>query len=218
MATWPTVSDLIAFLDASGLAVANADLSAMQLDLAIASAIDAFEADTGFDPFIAAAADSTRYFSPDGTKVIDLRCGLVASPTSVSVSYDPGSGYAGTELTTDDYWLKPDSANGTTKPYTWIECAGVPRGLPRSIVIVGKWGYTPNATGPAEDARYAVLCKASAVIAPQMRKLLGGGVISWREGDTQRQYGSAGSIAAAMADWDLGYAPVVRKYRREVVV
>lgn len=218
MATWPTVSDAVSFMEAAGLTVSNTSLTNMKFDLALAAAIDAFETDTGFDPFIAAAADSTRYYSPDGTKIIDLRGGLVASPTSVTVSYDPGGGYNGTELTTSDYWMKPDGADGSTQPYTWIECAGVPRGLPRSIVIVGKFGYTPNATGPAEDARYAVLCKAAAIIAPQMRRELGNGVISWREGDTQRQYGAEGSIAAAIADWEAGYKPVVNRYKREVIV
>ncbi len=187
-ATWPTAADLLLFLQAAGLVTDTLteaqDL--LELDTAIEAARAEFEQRTHWEPFLA-ATQTRKYDAPLGTNLI-LDAGLLTC-TSVSV--------AGALLVADiDYWLAPANAALRGRPYTRVEFRSMPVCDPQQIVIVGSWGRF--AALPPE-ARLAVLGGAARRLAPQLGAAVSRGVVMWREGDVQEQYGPEpfGGLAAA---------------------
>lgn len=151
MTDWPTSEELGALFAARGVS-----LSGLSPQACIDAAISAFERDTGYRPFKAETADSTRYFSVQDVGhrgLLDLRAGYV-SVTSVTVGVSATE--VGSALTVNvDYWAEPVSGDG---PINFIRFLSEPAGYPRSIVVAGKRGYA--ASIPAE-AWQAVLNRAA---------------------------------------------------------
>lgn len=211
--TMPTAGDLQTFLAASNIIEEppTGDHSSLLFGAAVAAGLRWWEDATGFDPFEAAAADVTRYLSPDGTALLEPGFGITAALTSLTVGYSTTS--SGTALTANqDYWLEPLNAIADGKPATLIRFSCRQTGLPRSIVVVGKLGYCPNATIP-EDAWYGVLLASAAVLGPQLDALQSqGGLKRMTEGDVTYEYG------ALAGTWRDQATALARQFRRAVVI
>lgn len=188
-AAWPSPANLKDFLAGAGIVASPPAGDALLLDYAgaVAEALELFEDQTGYHPFMAAVADATRHYSPDGSDVLDLRGGVAAALTSLTVGYSPTS--AGTALTVNqDYWLKPINALAEGRPANYIQFAGRQSGTERSIVIVGKFGYCANGAIP-EAAYQAVLRLASVRLLPQIQSMASqGGLKRLTEGDVTYEW------------------------------
>lgn len=209
----PTAGDLQAYLAAANIIEQppQGDHAALMFDAAIHAGLRQWEEYTGFEPFEAASTDATRYLSPDGTALLDLPFGIVAPLTSLTVGYSAYS--TGIPLTANqDYWLEPLNAIGNGFPATAIRFACRQTGMARSIVVVGKIGYCPNATIP-EDAWYGVLLASAAVLGPQLDALQSqGGLKRMTEGDVTYEYG------ALAGTWRDQATALARQFRRAVVI
>lgn len=193
---WPTTDELEAFLLATRLEAATDSTLSELLDLqgAIDAAVEDLEGATGYKPFLAdSVAGSlsgngetarTRYFTPDGTDLLDLKGGLVWIE-SVAVGVSNTSD--GTDLTEDEGWYAmPDNAAEEEKPWSWIEFAGDQSGGRRSIAVRGIWGYGYFVP---ELAFQAVLARAAEILMPQIVTLMTAGLVRRRAGDEEEQYG-----------------------------
>jgi len=209
MNAWPTVDELKAWLAAANLIElpATGEAALLEYGAAVDAGLEAWEAATGYTPFMAAATDVTRYYTPDGSDLLDLRGGLVAAPTSVAVGYSPTS--AGTVLTADhDYWLLPLNAISMGRPATSIRFSARQGGQPQSIVITGRFGYCLNGAIP-EDAWLAVLLASVEHLLPQLDTLMSrGGLRRLQEGDVTYEYGD---LRSSLGD---KLARVAARYRR----
>lgn len=187
MAVFVTETELQQFLVAAGLVTNPIEGLEQYLELgqAIEAATEWLEEYSGYYPFVADAAASARRFSPGEDRLLLLRAGLLSVTWVKTGLLIDGSG--GTSLTRDqDYRLLPETAEHRGKPWTMIEFASVPSGDPRSIEIKGSWGYCSAATAAASRA---VLARATCELLPQIGQRLSEGVVKWREGDVERQYG-----------------------------
>lgn len=106
--------------------------------------------------------DATNYY--DGipptatdfitTKIVDE---IAAAPTSVSVSMS-GDPSAFVALSSADYFMQPYNATNSGKPYTKIALnmiSGAYKAwpcLPRSIQVVGKFGYSTSVPADVQEA------------------------------------------------------------------
>lgn len=206
---WPTAADLAQWLASAGVmdVPPTGALAGLDLEAALAAGLSEWERATGFEPFEAAASDTARYYSPDGSCFLDLGAGLVAAPTSVVVGYSPTS--AGTALTANqDYWLWPLNAIASGHPATAIRFAAPQRGAPMSIVITGKFGACLHATIP-EDAWLGVMLAAAEQLLPQIEAVLShGGMRSIQEGDVSYSYEGLAS------KWHGQWTSLANRYRR----
>lgn len=205
----PTAGDLQTFLAASNIIEEppTGDHSSLLFGAAVAAGLRQWEDATGFDPFDAAAADVTRYYSPHGGDYLELEGGVTAALTSLTVGYSTTS--AGTALTANqDYWLEPLNAIANSRAATAVRFSCRQYGLPRSIVVVGKFGAVPNAAIP-EDAWFGVMLASACVIMPQLETLLShGGMKKFSEGDVSYEFGG---IAAS---WEKQWQALAGQYRR----
>lgn len=119
---------------------------------------------TGRDPgAFAVAADTTRYFTGNGSKLL-LVDELAAAPTTVAVAetgdIDDASGTGGTYTTwsTADYLPYPYNALERGEPYTALELEPLNGAkstwtrYPKGVKITGKFGYSTAVPGPIMQA------------------------------------------------------------------
>jgi hypothetical protein len=191
-AAWPTLAEVTAKLTARGVTVEPAEVTS-----AIAAAVSQWERETNIYPFLAETQDSTVLLDPPAWRTgdprrLDLRSCYV-SFTTVTVE--------DTVLTEGDsgYYTVPDAA-----PYTALEFNDVVDGLPRSIEIVGKRGY--SATVP-DDAWLAVMDLAVERLISRANST--GNVEKIKQGGVEIQYGKT-SYDSARAE----LSQTASRYRR----
>jgi hypothetical protein len=213
-AAWPTGTALRDFLAGANIVASPPAGDALLIDYdgAADAALERFEDQTGYHPFMAAAADATLYYTPDRTDVLDLEGGVAAALTSLTVGYSPTS--TGTALTVnEDYWLMPLNAIVEGRAANYIRFGAVQHGLPRSIVVVGKFGFCANAAIP-EAAYQTVLYLAALEVAPQVQAMLSsGGLTKLTEGDVTYEYGAG----ALIETWNRRARSGVMQFKRLVV-
>jgi len=179
---YPTSTDLQALLDGAGVSYGSTDLTG-----AIQSATEEFERRTGWIPFGTDVVDRTLWFDPPAWGsfgcVLSLRYGL-QSLTSLTVGIaTDGSG--GTVLTQGvDFRLAPYDGGQDKKPYTKIEFINLPYGTPKSIKVIGKFGYTSTLKA---DVKNAILGYAASQV---MQDLVGstGSVKREKQGPVEIEY------------------------------
>lgn len=215
---WPVRNDLIDFLQSAGILPDPVTGAAAKIDYATActDALQQFESDTGYRPFMAASADSTRKFTPKGGRYLDLQGGLPAAPTSVTIGVDTVS--AGTVQTiNEDFYMEEANAPAEGRPYTSIRFATNQTGAIDSIRIPGKWGFCANGAIP-EHAWNAVLRQAALIVFPQVRAKVSQGLVEWRRGDETKRWGEKGAFAAERDEWACSYNSAVMRYIRDIIV
>jgi hypothetical protein len=155
-----TLDDLKTNMADSGLdGVADYDVV---MDALITRASRMIDRLTGREPgAFAVTADTTRYFTP--TCPTEVWIGeLAAAPTTVSMS-QTGSLTDHTDLASTDYILWPYNAALEGRPYRRIDLDtlngdyGVYYQFPKSIKVVGKFGYAESAP---EEVVQATLVQA----------------------------------------------------------
>jgi hypothetical protein len=205
--SWVAGGELEAFLQGAGLISAPRVSPETLLDLegALASAQEAFEARVNWRPFLQGGADSTRFFDAPKSRLLDLQGGLL-SVASVTVS-----GVA--QVVNSDYFLMPENASLRGLPSTYLEFSRLLVGGRRAVAVTGRWGRV--STLP-EDARQAVLAKASVFLAPQLQGYRSQGLSRWQEGDVE-QWSGAEPFGAIVRGWEAAFEMAVRRYRRAVV-
>lgn len=206
---WPTTGDLQAFLAGANIIEQppTGDTAGLDYASAVLAGLSAWEDATGYHPFMAAATDATRYYTPDGTDILDLHGGVTAALTSLTIGHSPTS--SGTALTANqDYWLMPLNAIAEGRPANWVRFAGRQSGGMRSIVIVGKFGWCANGAIP-DDAWRGVLLMAACALGPQLDTLASqGGMTKLTEGDVSYEYGGV------MTTWQQEAGKLAARYKR----
>lgn len=209
-AAYPKDADLERFLRGAGLITGAGTTAQALLDLvgAIAAAAEDWETATGYKPFLADAADVTRYYDPDGD-VIFFRGGYV-SVTSVTVDVAPGSD--GTVLTVNqDYWLDPRD----DLPHKRLYFSEWRRGDPQSIKIIGKRGYQVQID---ELVWKAILCRGAELLVPELSAAISKGLVKWKAGDVEKEFGGASSFTRALSGeaiaWAKTFGNAALKYKR----
>lgn len=223
MAAWPTSDDLEDALTEAGIPVPGAG----RLSSALALAIEAFEAATGYTPFAAASeaepATDTLYWPEDGSASVISLGGAVLSGESVTVTLDTTELTAGT-----DYELRPTNATRTGRPYTYLVLTNrrLSRRSPEGGIQAGKltltgiWGWCASDAVP-ELARQAVLAYALLdIAAPQIQS--GDATQGKRkidQGTVTIEYGtSTEERLAAVRAWEGDWERAVAHFRRKSVM
>jgi len=206
---YPTATELKNLLLGAGLITdpnATPD-SYFDYSGAVDAAVADWENRCGYVPFVKDSSDVTRYFDPPQGRRLLLGAGLM---TLTSVT---SNGAALTENT--DFWLLPANGAAESLPYDEIEFSARQAGLPRSIVIVGKWG---RVTSVPADVKRGVLCKAASLLAGEI--LLGasqGGLAMWKEGDVEQRY-DLSKTTACKEGWDKVYRDLLMsRYVRRTI-
>jgi len=174
------------------------------------SAASAWENAVRWFPFLEDGSDVARTYDPPEERLLKLGAGLMTC-TSVTVG--------GTTYTLNqNYWLRPTNALIKGQVYTEIEffrTLYLPN-IRNTIIVTGKWGRT--ATVPA-DVKQALLCKAAALLMPQvLAKISGGGVSEARlEGAITEKY-SISDLENMRPAWDKAYNQCVSRWMRKVIV
>lgn len=202
---YPTETDLLRRIEDLGI-ITQASAVGFDLTAKVEAAARAWERDTGHQPFLAAGSDSTRYFDPPRRSCrLDLDTGL-ASLTSLSVD---GTAYT----VNDDFYISPRNASSLGQAITAIEFTSPVSGEPRSIAIVGRWGY---ATDLHADAWEAILVKALLLCLPELMLGISKGLYSMQDETFSIRYGGGG-VTPLMAEekvWAATYKSAVRRYQR----
>jgi hypothetical protein len=203
---YPTVAELKTFLLGAGL-VTDATIppdSYLDYQGAIDTATGDWEQYCGWKPFLIDSSDVTRYYDPPNGKVLRFGAGL-STLTSVTVN--------GTALTLNtDFFLKDENAVADGLPYTYLELLYRQWGLPRSVVIIGKWGRVSTVPAAVKDA---VLARSASGLLTQigLRNSQGGLTESRLEGAITEKYG-ASNVLAFQNSWDTQFKDTVRAYYR----
>ena len=133
---------------------------------AIAAAIRDWERETGWSPFIKDAVDRTEWYDPPRAGsfgcILDLRKGLLSS-TSIVIGCQPDGTGGTVAVNSVDFLYGPYDGGLSENPYTELRFLRVPYGGPRSIKIVGRFGYADDCP---EDAYQAILFRAAAMALP----------------------------------------------------
>lgn len=218
---YPTAAQINAYLLALGLFEAD-DLAALTdaVDLAsIAEAVQAaWEADTGWKPFLRDSSDVSRRIDPPGPnrrglsrgaeQRLELESGLLAVTSFVS-GYSATDG--GSALTLEeDYYLYPANAGLDMRPWTAIDFPGYQWGLPQSLRITGRWGYAAQI--PA-DAWQAMLRQGALLLISELSLNATGGVEAWTWADRQERFDTKAWEGYAER-WQSQWRQAVRRYAR----
>lgn len=188
----------------------GADFMKIGLAAKLDAALEAWEQETGWVPFVSSGATETRFYDPPGPppsrggfgirgggRLLSLDGGLL-SLTSVVVNgqeYDPAN----------QLRLKPDNAAARRKPVTRIEFSRPVLGPAQCVAVTGVWGYSREWP---EDARQAVLDWAAHLCVPELALQISRGLYQWRQGDEQERYGGSGDsgpLAAENALWERNF-------------
>lgn len=189
---YPDAGELAAFMVQRGIVEADGiDLDS--LALAVESASQAWERDTGWFPFLAGESETRTFDGPEG-RVMFLPVGLV-SVSDLSVG---GSAYTAGE----SYFLQ--HRVGSSGPYTAIEFGGYLTGARRVIEITGVFGYTSEL--PA-DVKQAIMSKAASDV---LDMAAAGPVVRETVGPVTYQYGDKGRLDRL----NKVYAEAVARYKR----
>lgn len=185
----------------------------MNLDVKAEAAWQAWETETGFNPYLKRAG-VTRYFDPPGPRqsgwnnqvtnnsgggrTLTLDQGLLAlTSLTAGVTIDNPTG---TLLTLDqDYMLQPYNALADGEPYRYIEFHYTPYGSARSIKAIGDWGEVSTLKALHWDAilRYGlVLCFQE--LALQISR----GLFSVKDLNSEIRYaGRKSALELEMTEW-----------------
>lgn len=224
LTAWPVNTDLLALLP-SGVSVTTG-----QADALIAAAVSEFEERTGYHPFLADSADSSRIFdAPDGRSgrtFLDLNAGIISVTTVLCDYYEETStGTTLTQYTEFNVW--PPDAPNRKKPYTRLTFGiygnqmGSPgylnftidyRNANRSakVKVTGKWGYAAIIPG---DVWTAVLHRATSQAAMGAGAILTGGLLDWKEKDITENYGKQ-AFGALIEGFNSEFDAVAKRYQR----
>lgn len=156
--TYPTADDLETLLVASGFLGTLSDNSGLGLERSVDAAIERFENETLYEPFLAAGTVSTRKFRIDkpAQKLVDLGGGLIPeSVTAVTLGAltDPTNNPETLEADTDYAFLPYQPRPG--KPHLAFKFVSARTGV---LSITGRWGYGTIVPG---DAYQAILYDAA---------------------------------------------------------
>lgn len=218
---YPTGTEVGAFIESLGI-LTGEELAALSTGTTLAdlaeAARDAWEADTGWRPFLKDVADVSRRFDPPGpnrrgltrggANLLTLEAGLLDVTTIVT-------GYANTDagnavLVEDDYFLGPANAGVDGRPYTAIDLLRAGWGAPQSLRITGKWGY--SSVIPA-DAWEAIKRQAASQGFSEVLMQLTGGMVNWHEADIVEQY-DVKFLVGQQEAWERQWMRAVNRYRR----
>jgi hypothetical protein len=221
-AAYPTSTDLTAFITSLNLfdsADLSAILAAMNLAQKADAAAEAWETATGWHPFLADAATSTRRFDPPGPnkgqlsrgggRRLYLQGGIITVPTVV-VGYtatSPGS----TLVYDQDFWLLPQNAAERKLPWEWVEFGFNQSGPPRSVQVTAKWGYQQYIP---DHAWQMILEKAAFLCLPELETQSTGGTKSFTEGGTTESYGPSGILSVPREVWEKRWEELTSSYVR----
>ncbi len=203
---WITSSELTSYLNSLGVTTMP---SGIDLDDEVQAAIDQFEAETGYIPFLAETVDSTTLYDPNGTEMLDLLSGYV-SITSVSVGVPLGG--SGTEVDEGSYWFGwPSSPASRSQPIQFLRFVSPQYGDPGSIAVVGKRGF--GSTIPQRAWNAVRDMAASSVITTH--EGFGGAVKREKMGSVETEFASS---SAGLAGFHLSAATAwgdaLKMYRR----
>lgn len=222
---YPTAAQIETFIRSLGIFSAD-DLTAFLVDVNLTELSDAakaaWEADTGWTPFLRDASPVSRRFDAPGPNRrhitrgglnrLHLEAGLLeitAFVTGYSASLTtPAAGEA--VVSQDDYWLWPPNAAIEARPYTVIEFAAFQWGSPQSIRITGYWGYA--GTIP-DDAWEAIKRQAASLAYSEITLQVTGGMAGWHEADVQEQYDLT-PLEKHREAWEQQWMRAVNRYRR----
>lgn len=135
--------------------------AASGLDGFAALALDALERQTGFAPFFASESSSSRTFDPPEDGWLNLKAGLVSIDSIYTGVTSTSDGTL--EVQNDSFAVWPSEAFDCGKAVTRINFFGLMGGIPRSVVVTGKWGRMDSSHRSYEAAKQAVLMKAAAL-------------------------------------------------------
>lgn len=201
---WPTSTDLLNFLKASRLVATTPTVwqALLDLDTALASAIEQFETGTHYLPFLADTVATARKFTPEGLCLLDLDGGAI-EVTAVALD--------GTALILDtDFFLMPANALVQGKPYTSIEFDEPLFGKRNSLVVTAKWGFA--AVLPAK-AKTTVLAGAATILSPQIASGMAAGLIRFTQGDETKEWGSQ-PLGGITMGWQSQFETGITFYKR----
>lgn len=155
--SWPTGSDVAAFLKAM-----DVDIDAAEAQALADAAVEAWNDATGYHPFLSSGASETVTYDPPGTSgipaILDLRGGFVSIS---AVAVDGAAQTAGT-----DYYPLPSGR----VPITSLAFRTSVYGEPGSISVTGVKGY--SATLSASD--WLAVRGHAAAMAVQIQSAAGG--------------------------------------------
>lgn len=231
--SYPTGDDLIYLLQSAGLDQLT-DESAYELlrgacDSYVAASIAAFERRTHWQPYIASAGDTVRFFTPSpaigvhrhglyglssnlrrgGGHVIDLTGGLLDTPTEVQtgVTYDAtGVAQPGTiRVANVDYILSPENAPDRSHPYRQIEFGCLLQGGWRSVKITGAFGFTRTL---GEDVWRGILAGAADQLRAEGALQITGGESEVSIGTLRVRFNREG-ILKQFDDWGMRFKETI---------
>lgn len=223
---YPTGTDVSTALVAAGVisTMPTEQDKLLMLDTFAGDAKIAWEDATGWHPFLADTATSSRTFYPQGPnkgedlygtrmggdRVMRLHDGLL-SCTSLTIGISPSD--AGTLLTEhDDYYLEPVEAAIKHRPYEHIRFAARMWGLPESVEIVGRWGFWSEVP---EDAWLAILYRGMMSAIDMVAAGMTGGATQIKLGESTFVFSDKGAFTAQKTAWTAQWRSMVLKYRRE---
>lgn len=214
---WPGGSDLIGYLASAGVIdeTPTGGAALIDYDAAMVDALAWFEGKTHFQPFEAASADSTRYFTPDGGPILNLHNASEGDTSGVvsitSVCSGVTSTSAGTALTVNsDYYPHPPNYSAAGRPITRLRMAWRLPPIERSVSITGKFGYCAHGQIP-QAAWNGVLAAGALLLDTQLGALSGGGMKRITEGDATYEYADLRTV------WDMTATAAVNRYRLQRV-
>ncbi len=217
---YPTADDLAFAIQGLGL-FDTTELTAFLATANLAShakaAAAAWERLTGWRPFLASDADTTRYFDPPREgESLDLGTGLLAvTSITAGLGYDSlGAETGGTALVGNlHYFLAPEDSD---RPADRLTRYGSWWGGRRSIKIVGRFGYA--ATVP-DDAWLAILCGGLALAAGVTDLSATGGLSEWRIEQETQSFGSPlnSAILTHAKQWRATWAQGIASFRRSII-
>lgn len=189
---WPTGAEIREYVEQTLQGGVSDGLESLDWDAVAGAALDTWETETGFRPFMASATESTRRFDPPAGKRLDLRGGLVVAPSEVRSGVT--STYAGEVVDSDYYWFIPSDYVEVSRPIEWIEFDMPQVGGKRSIAVTGYWGFCANGQIP-DGAWLGVLHAGVCVAIPLILRGTAYGMRRLSEGDVSYEFDDAREAA-----------------------
>ena len=214
--TFPLQADVEAYISALGVVdedLLGDTLTQLRLDVKAEAAKEEWERRTGWKPFLKDTVDVTRRFNPPNGSDLWLSAGLL---TLTSVTVGVTADDEGEEKTLDtDYFLSPSSASAESRPFEWISFSGYQSGAARSIVVVGRWGYSDSLP---YDAWEAVRQYAAFLCYPELSLRISGGLFSVKTVETESRYsgGKSTPLSIEAEAWKANFDAAVKRYQRRM--
>lgn len=189
---WPTGAEIREYVEQTLQGGVSDGLESLDWDAVAGAALETWENATGFTPFMAATAESTRRFDPPVSARLDLRGGLVVAPSEVRSGVT--STYTGEVVDSDYYWFLPRDYAERGRPIEWIEFDWPQAGGKRSISVKGYWGFCANGQIP-DGAWLGVLHAGLSVAIPLILRGTAYGTRRLSEGDVSYEFDDAREAA-----------------------